>query len=81
MGLRTLPLLRSKHIISLPFSRREIDRYKVPSKYSTDFLSSALKLWVGSHLKKGSNNFYDPRNAKTVSSCVLLFALLLHARS
>jgi hypothetical protein len=34
----SLPQLRSRHIISLPFSRREIDGYKVPSKDTTDFL-------------------------------------------
>jgi hypothetical protein len=38
IGARTLSLLRSRHDIRLIFSRREIDGYKVPSKYTTDFL-------------------------------------------
>jgi hypothetical protein len=37
-GERTLPLLLAVGIMSLPFSRRKIDGYKVPSKYTTDFL-------------------------------------------
>ncbi len=38
IGVRTLSLLRSRHNIPPIFSRREIDGYKVPSKYTTDFL-------------------------------------------
>jgi hypothetical protein len=32
------PTIEDLGIISLPFSRREIDGYKVPSKYITYFL-------------------------------------------
>jgi hypothetical protein len=38
IGVRTLSLFRSRHNIPPIFSSREIDGYKVPSKYTTDFL-------------------------------------------
>jgi hypothetical protein len=38
IGVRTLPLLRCLGITFLPFSKSEIDQYKVPSKYTRDFL-------------------------------------------
>jgi len=42
-------------IISLPFARKEIDGYKVPSKYNTNFSLSVLH-WV-KLLVEGTTNF------------------------
>jgi hypothetical protein len=58
IGVRTLSLLRSRYNI-LPFSGREIDGCKVPSKYTTDFLPvlyikhslpiQKLGIWIMTH--------------------------------
>jgi hypothetical protein len=40
VGIISLPSLRNRHNIPPPISRRKIDGYKVPSTYTTNFLSA-----------------------------------------
>jgi len=45
IGVRTFPLLRSRHNIT-PIWTREIDEYNVASKYTRDFLGVLYEIEV-----------------------------------